>query len=57
MSAEIKSKGQKIEVVASKNLHKNFKRHCSKLNVSMSQRLRDLMQKDIKQKGQTALSV
>jgi hypothetical protein len=48
MASEIKTKGKKIEVIASKNLHRFFKKRCKKLNVSMSQRLRDLIQKDLK---------
>lgn len=37
-----------VEAKTSKTLKKNFKRHCKGLNVSVAQRLRDLMQKDIK---------
>lgn len=48
MSSEIKTKGVTTEVMTSKNLKANFKKRCKKLNVSMSQRLRDLMQKDLK---------
>ncbi len=49
MGAEVKSKGVKVETEVSKSLREKFKRHChKKLNVSVSQRLRDLMQKDMK---------
>jgi hypothetical protein len=48
MPAEKKSNGKKLESVASASLHNKFKAHCKKLNVSMSQRIRDLVQKDLK---------
>lgn len=48
MGAEVKSGSAKTEVTTSVSLKKKFARHCKKLNVSMSQRLRDLMQKDLK---------
>lgn len=49
MASEIKSKNSvKVETSTSKSLRQNFKRHCKSLNVSVSQRLRDLMQKDLK---------
>ena len=48
MGAEIKTNGVKMETKASKNLHAKFTRRCKNLNVSVAQRLRDLMQMDIK---------
>lgn len=48
MAAEIKSNGVKLETKVSKTLRKKFKIRCAELNVSMAQRLRDLMQKDLK---------
>lgn len=48
MASEIKSKGVKLETTVSKSLRKKFKIRCAGLNVSMAQRLRDLMQKDLK---------
>ena len=48
MAAEVKTKGVKAETIVSKSLRAKFKKHCKKLNVSVSQRLRDLMQKDLK---------
>ena len=48
MAAEIKTKGVKMETIASTSFRKKFKAHCKKLNVSVSQRLRDLAQKDMK---------
>lgn len=50
MSAEVKTKGAKVETIVSKSLHKQFRSRCKKLNVSMSQRLRDLMQNETKKK-------
>lgn len=48
MSAEIKT-GVKVETSTSRSLREKFKRHCRKnLNVTVSQRLRDLMQADLK---------
>lgn len=38
----------KVETATSKTLRAKFKRHCKKLNVSVAQRLRDLMQKELK---------
>lgn len=48
MATEVKSKGPKIEARVSKGLKKKFKARCKKLNVSQSQRLRDLIQQDLK---------
>lgn len=48
MSAEIKSKGKKTTFTTAVSLHAKFARHCKKLNVSVAQRLRDLMQADMK---------
>lgn len=48
MAAEKKTKGVKLETIASVSLKKKFKARCKKLNVSVAQRLRDLAQKDIK---------
>lgn len=50
MSAEIKTKGVKVETTTSTSLRKKFKSHCKKLNVTVAQRLRDLMQLDMKKK-------
>lgn len=44
----IKTGGQKLETVISKSLHKQFRKYCKGKNISMSQRLRDLIQKDVK---------
>lgn len=48
MAREIKTNGKKVESTISKTEHKKFKNHCRKLNVSMSQRIRDMIQKDCK---------
>ncbi len=48
MGSEIKTRGVKVETRASKSLHAKFKKHCKGLNVSIAQRMRDLMQKDLK---------
>ena len=48
MAAEKKTNGRKITVELSDSLLKKFTRHCKKLNVSMAQRVRDLLQKDLK---------
>ena len=48
MTAEIKTSNVKIESPVAKTLHNKFKKHCKKLNVSMAQRVRDLIQQDIK---------
>lgn len=48
MAAEQKTGGVKLETTASKSLHKKFKSNCKKLGVSMAQRMRDLVQKDLK---------
>ena len=48
MPAETKTKGMKLETTAAPSLWKKFKNHCRKLNVSMAQRIRDLIQKDLK---------
>lgn len=48
MAAEKKSKGVKIETTTSVSFRQKFHRRCKKLNVSAAQRLRDLMQKDVK---------
>lgn len=47
MPAEIKTKGVAVETTTSESLRKKFKKHCRRLNVSVAQRLRDLMQKDL----------
>jgi hypothetical protein len=43
-----KKDGVKVETKLAPSLHKKFKSNCRKLNVSMSQRVRDLIQKDLK---------
>lgn len=48
MAAEVKSKGVKVESTVSQSLRKKFKARVKKLNVSMSQRIRDLIQQDLK---------
>lgn len=48
MAAEKKTKGAKFETVGSASLKKKFRAHCKKLNVSQAQRMRDLIQKDVK---------
>lgn len=47
MPAEKKT-GVKVETRLSKSLATKFKRRCKKLNVSVAQRIRDLVQKDLK---------
>lgn len=47
MAAEKKT-GVKVETSVAPSLRKKFKRHCAKLNKSVAQHLRDLMQKDLK---------
>ncbi len=49
MPAEKKSYSATVETTLSVSLKKKFKSHCRKLNVSVAQRLRDLMQKDLKE--------
>ena len=46
MAAE--KKQVKVETSTSITLRKKFKKHCKGLNVSVSQRLRDLMQAELK---------
>lgn len=48
MASEKKTNGRKITVELSDSLLSKFARHCKKLNVSMAQRVRDIMQKDMK---------
>lgn len=48
MAAEKKTQGPKTETVTSKALKAKFKKRCKALGVSQSQRLRDLMQQDVK---------
>jgi len=48
MASEKKTKGVKFESIGSASLKKKFKARCKKLNVSMAQRIRDMIQKDIK---------
>lgn len=48
MAAEVKSKGPKVETRVSQSLKSKFKKRCKKLNVSVSQRMRDLIQADVK---------
>ena len=49
MAAETKTAGAKFETIGSASMKAKFKKHCAKLNVSQSQRLRDLVQKDLKE--------
>lgn len=46
--AREKMDGPKLEARSSKTLHRDFKRRCKKLNVSAAQRIRDLVQRDLK---------
>lgn len=48
MASEKKTNGKTIETIVSAGAHKKFKSRCKKLNVSMSQRIRDLIQQDLK---------
>jgi hypothetical protein len=48
MAAEKKTKGEKFETIGSATLKRKFKARCKKLNVSQAQRMRDLIQKDVK---------
>jgi len=48
MARETKTGGQKLETVLSPSLHKKFKKQCKKLNISMAQQMRDLIQKSLK---------
>lgn len=48
MASETKTKGLTLETVLAPRLKKQFKARCKKLNVSMSQRLRELIQQDLK---------
>ncbi|MBL0255832.1 MAG: hypothetical protein IPQ27_13170 [Chitinophagaceae bacterium] len=47
MAAEKKSKGVKV-IFDAASLRKKFNKHCKSLNVSASQRMRDMMQKELK---------
>ena len=48
MAAEIKTGNVKLDVALALSLRTKFKKHCAKLNVSVAQRIRDLMQADMK---------
>ncbi|HRR24781.1 MAG TPA: hypothetical protein P5053_10240 [Bacteroidia bacterium] len=48
MATEKKSKGVKVTIECAESLRKKFNKHCKKLNVSASQRIRDMMQKELK---------
>jgi len=48
MATETKVNGSALETNVSKGLKSKFKSRCKKLNVSMAQRLRDLIQRDVK---------
>ena len=48
MAAEKKSKGVKVTFECAASLRKKFNKHCKNLNVSASQRMRDMMQKELK---------
>lgn len=50
MPAEKKTSKVKVTVECSATLRQQFNRRCKKLNVSAAQRIRDLMQKDLKGK-------
>lgn len=49
MSGEIKTSKTRVIFHTSDSLKAKFARHCKKMNVSVSQRMRDLMQKDLKE--------
>jgi hypothetical protein len=48
MAAETKTSTHRVDTTLSESLKKKFLRHCKKLNVSVAQRLRDLIQQDLK---------
>jgi len=48
MPSEVKTGKAKLEAVVSASLRKKFYSRCKKLNVSAAQRIRDLVQKDLK---------
>lgn len=51
MARETKTKkagGKKLETILAPSLHKAFKAKCEKRGLPMSQRLRDLVQRDVK---------
>lgn len=48
MATETKSNGSALETNLATSLKKKFKSRCKKLNVSMAERLRDLIQQDVK---------
>lgn len=50
MPSEVKTGRIKFEAKTSQSLKSKFQRHCKKLNVSMGQRIRDLVQADMKRK-------
>ena len=50
MPSEKKTSKVKVTVPCSKTLRTQFSRHCADLNVSAAQRIRDLMQKDLKKR-------
>jgi hypothetical protein len=51
MSSEIKSGSTFLQGRCSKSLKSKFKKHCKDLNVSMSQRIKDLAQADMREHG------
>jgi len=50
MPAETKTSNVKLDVPVALSLREKFKKHCKKLNISVSQRVRDLIQQDMKKK-------
>lgn len=48
MGAEIKTSGVKVESRLSASLHRKFKAACKKDGTSAAQRIRDLIQRDLK---------
>lgn len=48
MAREIRSKGAKIEASLAPSLKKKFRRLCKKEKISMSERIRELIQRDLK---------
>lgn len=48
MPGEIKTRGPKLETRVSKTFHKRFTAHCKRMEISVAQHLRDLVQADMK---------
>jgi hypothetical protein len=48
MPAEQKTTEHRVETKLSQRAKREFKRRCNRLNVSIAQRMRDLIQQDLK---------